>query len=99
MKLNMREKVAAMRKAALPYGAAAKAVGRGLRSKPGLLGLGLAGGSGGMAGIREMGLRQQRLEQEAQELRQFLEAYPELLNEPLYEGMPQQQQQQGYSQY
>lgn len=73
---------------AIPYAARAGqflgGAGRRLMSRPGLVGAGVLGGAGGMYGLREMGLRQQRAEQEAEELRQLLAAYPELLNEPMY---------------
>lgn len=60
------------------FGRAAPAVGRGLRAARGPA-LGVAGGAGGLYGLQQYGQQQLANQQEAQEMQQLLQAYPELL--------------------
>jgi hypothetical protein len=69
-------------KQALPMGAL-KRLGQLLGSRGALAGMGAAAGAGGLLGLQSAGANELQNEQEAEELRQLLEQYPELMNEPM----------------
>ena len=67
-----------MEKQANPFARVGPAVGRGLRAARGPA-LGVVGGAGGLYGLQSYGRQRLADQQEAQEMQQLLQAYPELM--------------------